>query len=200
MATQTNMQYKCWKKYFTRLNRHSVKCNICNADNIVICCSRKYAPVHLYRTHNIIDEKVILQWNNDNYFIWQYFSKEDKFTAKCKFCSKLLLGAYEKSCLETHLKLIHLQEIQEEIKRTWVSAHFTFDLDNCDISCIHCTYCVKIYDGVDVLKNHLKDEHDLDENVVHLIKNELDYLEATMQCTTEESNVVTSFQDGNTHS
>jgi len=198
MATQTNIQYKSWRSYFTRSNSNYVKCNICDADNIVMYCSRRFAPVHLYRSHNITDQKSISQWNSDNDLIWQHFSKEELFTAKCKFCSKLLRGAYDKNFLDKHLRKVHSQEIaaiQEEITRTWVSAHFTFDLDNCYISCIHCIYCVKIYDGVDVLKNHLKEKHDLEENFVDLIANELDYLE-TMQCTTEECNVATSFQDG----
>jgi len=45
-----------------------------------------------------------------------------------------------------------------------------------------------------VLKNHLKEDHDLHEDFVRRIEKELDYLEATMQCTTEERNVATSFQ------
>jgi len=40
-----------------------------------------------------------------------------------------------------------------------VSPHFTFDMDNCNTNCIHCDYSVKIYDGVDVLKNHLNGDH-----------------------------------------
>jgi len=42
-------------------------------------------------------------------------------------------------------------------------------------------------------------KHNLDEHFVRHIEKELDYLETTMQCTTDESNVTTSFQDGNTH-
>jgi len=34
---------------------------------------------------------------------------------------------------------------------------------------------------------------------VDRIEKELMYLETTMQCTTEENNVATSFQDSNTH-
>jgi len=49
------------------------------------------------------------------------------------------------------------------------------------------------------LENHLKKVHDLDEHFVRRIEKELDYLEATMQCTTEENNVATSSQDGNIH-
>jgi len=64
---------------------------------------------------------------------------------------------------------------------------------------MYCDYSVKIYDEMGVLKNHLKEDHDLNEDFVRCIEKELDYLEAIMQCTTEESNVATSFQDGNTY-
>jgi len=198
MTTQTNNQISnnWWLKYFTRVNKHSVKCGICNA-----ICTKRYVPVHLYKSHKITDEEVILQWNNDNHIIWQHYIKRDLFSAECKYCGKLFKSAYSKWNLDVHLKLVHRQkvaEIREEITRSWVSPHFTFDYD-CKTNCNYCDYSVKIYDGVDVLKNHLKEDHDLDEYFVHRIKKELDYLETTMQCTTEESNVVTSFQDGNTH-
>jgi len=193
MATQTNIENN-WENYFTRVNR-SFKCNICNA-----VCSRRRGPVHLYRSHNITDQEVILQWNNDNHLIWQHFSKRDLFSAECKFCGKLIYSAYYKQNLDLHLRLIHSQEIatiQDEIIRAWVSPHFTFDYD-CNANCKYCNYFAKIYDGVGVLKNHLSEDHDLDEFVVHRIGKELDYLVATMQCTIEESNVATSFRDSNT--
>jgi len=198
MTTQTNIQiFNNWGwKYFTRVNKNSAKCDICN-----VICSKYRAAVHLYRSHNITNQEIILQWNNDNHLIWQHFSKKDLFSAECKFCGRLLKSAYEKRCLDAHLRLIHKQEIaaiREEITRTWVSPHFMFD-HKYKINCMYCDYSVKIYDGVSVLKNHLNEDHDLDENFVHRIEKELEYLEITMQCTTEESNVATSFQDGNTH-
>jgi len=185
-----------WCDYFTKVNYQSHKCNICS-----IICSWQHAPIHLHRCHKITDQVVLLKWNDDNDLIWQHFFKEDLFSAECKFCGKLLKSAYSKRKLDTHLRAVHSQEvaaIREDITRTWVSPHFTFDHE-CKINCMYCEYSGKIYDGVDVLKNHLKEFHDLDENFVHLIGNELDYLETIMQCTTEESNVATSFQDGNTH-
>jgi len=63
------------------------------------------------------------------------------------------------------LRVVHNQvvaAIQEEITRSWVSEHFTFDLPNCNTICEHCSYSGKIYDGIDVLINHLQDRHDLD--------------------------------------
>jgi len=199
MVTQINMQYTCWQNYFTcRLDSRSVKCNICDANDIVMCCSREYAPVHLYRTHNMINEEIIFQWNSDNDIIWQYFSKEDLFTAKCKFCRQLLNGAYKKKNLERHLKSVHSQEIaamQEEITRTWVSPHFTFDLDNCDIKCIHCNYSGKMYYGVDVLKNHLNNSHHIIEGIGETENYNVDA--TTQQSITEGNNVATSSQDHN---
>jgi len=192
MATQTNN----WQEYFTRVNRF-LECNICN-----IIYSRYHCPIHLYISHNIIDQKVILQWNNDNHLIWQHFSKTDLFCAKCKICGNLINSAYHKQNLDIHLRVVHKQEIaaiREKITRSWVSSHFTFVHKNQKINCIHCFYSGKIYDGVSILENHLKKVHDLDEHFVRRIEKELDYLEATMQCTTEENNVATSSQDGNIH-
>jgi len=191
MATQTNIQNNWWK-YFTKVNQNSVKCDICNT-----ICGRVRAPVHLYRSHNITDPKVISEWN-DNHIIWQHFTKKDLFIAECKFCGKLFTSAYEKWNLDEHLRLVHSQEIaaiREEITRTWVSPHFTFD-KNCKINCMHCHYSSKVYVGVGVLKNHLNEDHDINEYFVN--RTEKEYLETTMQCTTKESNVTTSFQDGNT--
>jgi len=122
---------------------------------------------HLYRSHNITDQKVILQWNNDNHLIWQHFSKKYLFSAECKFCGKLLKSAYDKWKLDVHLRVAHSQKIaaiQEEITCTWVSPHFTFD-HKYKINCKYCAYSVKIYHGVGVLKNHLNEVHDLDEYI-----------------------------------
>jgi len=188
---QANIQSNVWM-YFTTVNKNNVQCDICNA-----ICIRHHAPIHLYRSHNITDQRIISQWN-DNHLIWQHFSRKDLFSAECKYCGKLLKSAYDKQNLDAHLRVFHKHEIREEITRTWVSPHFTFD-HKCKINCMYCDYSGKIYDGVDVLKNHLKEVHDLDEHFVKRIEKELDYLEATMQYTIEDSNVATSFQDGNTH-
>jgi len=182
MATQTNVQNNWWWKYFTRQNKF-VTCNICNAIS-----SRQRAPAHLYRSHNITDQEVILQWNNDNHLIWQHFSKKDLFSAECNFCGILFKSAYDKGSLDAHLRLVHSQEIaaiRENITRTWVSPHFTFDC-NSKIYCKHCDYSVKIYDGVDVLKNHLNEDHDIDEYFENRKEKKLvEYLGTTMQCTEE---------------
>jgi len=83
MSTQTNIQNNIWK-YFTAVNNYSVKCDICNE-----IWSKRLIPIHLYRSHNITDQEIILQWNNDNHSIWQHFSKKDLFSAECKFCGQL---------------------------------------------------------------------------------------------------------------
>jgi len=191
---RTNNQNN-WKNYITRVNNRFAKCNICNET-----CARHRSLLHLHKSHNITHKKVILHWNNDNHLIWQHFSKKDLFCAKCKYCGVLLKSAYSKSNLDVHLRLQHKKEIaaiREKITRTWVSSHFTFDLHNCRAKCTHCVYSAKIYDGVGVLKNHLKDDHNL-EYSEHFMEEMLDHSKTTMQCATEESNVATSFQDGNT--
>jgi len=112
---QANIQNNVWM-YFTRLNNISVKCKICNVIYV------KYrAPVHLYRSHNITDQRIISQWNNDNHLIWEHFSKKDLFSAECKYCGKLLKSAYSKQSLNAHLRVVHKQKIdaiREEITRT----------------------------------------------------------------------------------
>jgi len=212
MATQPNVRNNWLWKYFTKQDRFR-KCNICKA-----ICSEIFAPAHLYRSHKITDQSVILKWNNDNHLIWQHFSKKDLFIAECKICGRLLKSAYDKRILDAHLRIFHSQEIaaiREEITRTWVSSHFTFD-HKYEINCKHCCdYSFKIYDGVDVLKNHLKENHNIDEyfenriedhNIDEYFENRIEdhnideYLEnrveeepedseTTMQFTTEEIEV-----------
>jgi len=62
--------------------------------------------MHLYKFHNIIDQGVMLTWNNDNHLIWQHFSKKELFTAECKLCGSLL-SAFSITHLEQHLRCTH---------------------------------------------------------------------------------------------
>jgi len=159
------------------------------------CPSRKHAPIHLYTYHNIIDQGSIFKWNNDNHLIWQHFTKKDVFNAECKHCGTLFKTAYNKRYLDRHLRAVHSQKIaaiQEEITRTWISPHFTFDLDNCNISCMHCSYSVKIYDGVDVLSNHLNNSHHINEDLGFHGKTENYNVIATTQQSITEGNTVTT--------
>jgi len=161
MATQTIIINKWWEYFTTVKKSKSVKCNICSEIS-----SRERAPAHLYRFHKMTDQDVILRWNNDNHSIWRHFIKKDLFSAECKLCGNLINSAYQKRNLDIHLQFTHSQEIaaiREEITRTWVSPHFTFD-NNYDTNCIYCDYYCKIYDGMSVLENHLKEVHNLDEH------------------------------------
>jgi len=63
----------------------------------------------------------------------------------------------DKSSLRRHLIQWHpdiISFIQKEITRTWLSQHFTFDMEN-NTNCVHCDYSSKIYNGPNILKNHL---------------------------------------------
>jgi len=161
MATQTTIINNWWE-YFTTVNdSKSVECKICNE-----ITSRQRAPAHLYGTHKMTDQEAMLRWNNDNNSLFQYFSKKDLYSAECKFCGKLINSAYNKRNLQIHFQYVHSKEvsaIREEITRAWVSPHFAFDY-RCKINCMHCKYSGKIYDGVGVLENHLKEVHNLDEH------------------------------------
>jgi len=147
-------------KYFNKLSKSKIQCNICN--EIYSNTNLQLLSAHLYRSHNIINQKSLLKWNNDNHLIWQYFSKKDLFTAECKLCGYLFKSAYNKKNLEIHMIRKHSQlivAIREEITCTWVSPHFTFDTNDCSTNCIHCDYNIKIFYGVEVLKNHLNNDH-----------------------------------------
>jgi len=196
MATQTNIQYSCLQTYFSKANKFTVKCNICNK-----LSSNSHALRHLHKFHNIIDQEAISNWNDDNHSIWKYFSKKELFTAECKHCGNLF-NAYSKNNLQKHLmSLMHLQliaPIRDEITRTWVSQHVTFNVDNCDKYCRHCNCSFKIYDGVDVLKNHLINRHHINEDLEFHGKTENYNVDATTQeSITEGNNVATSSQDHN---
>jgi len=197
MATKTNIQNNWLWKYFNSSNDLSLKCTICNES-----CSRPWAPAHLYRSHNIIDREVILKWNTDDHLIWQHFSKKDLFIAECKLCGYLLSSAYQKKGLEQHMIRKHSQlitAIREEITRTWVSSHFTFNMNDCNTNCIRCNYKIKTFYGVGVLKNHLNNSH---YTIIHegsgFHGKTRDYnSDATTQSTIEENNVATSSPDHN---
>jgi len=199
MTTQINVQCYSWLwKYFSKLNHFSVKCNICNAS-----CSLRRASLHLYLSHNITNQKILLKWNNDDHLIWQHFIKKDLFTAECKLCGCLFTSAYCKKGLEQHMINKHAQliaAIREEITRTWVSPHFTFNMDDCSTNCIRCNYKIKTFYGVDVLKNHLHNNHYI---IIHgdskFYGKTRDYNSdaTTQQSVTEEINVATSSQDHN---
>jgi len=148
MATQTNIVDDL-RKYFTTVNDSGsvVKCKICDEST-----SRQRAPAHMYRSHKMTDQKLILRWNSDNDSLFQYFSKKDLYSAECKFCGELINSAYNKRNLDKHLQSVHSKSF-----------------------------------------------HQLEEHFVHGIEKQIDYLETTMQSTTEENNVATSSQDGNTH-
>jgi len=198
MATETNIQNSWLWKYFNRSNNSSVICTICNES-----CSRQWAPVHLYRSHNIIEQKVILKWNNDDHLIWQHFFKKDLFIAECKFCGYLLSSAYKKEGLEIHIIRMHSQlitAIRKEITRSWVSPHFTFNMDDCSTNCIHCDYNIKTFYGVDVLKNHLNSNHYMiihKDSEFHGKIRDYNSDATTRQSITEGNNVATSSQDHN---
>jgi len=160
MATLTIIINDLWEYFNVNDCGSMVKCEICDEST-----SWQRAPAHLYRSHNMTDQRIISQWNNDNDSIWQHFIKKDLFSAECKFCGNLINSAYQKQNLDRHLQFTHSQEIaaiREEITCTWVSPHFTFD--NYNVSCMYCRYSGIIYDVVSILENHLKEVHNLDEH------------------------------------
>jgi len=73
-------------------------------------------------------------------------------------------------------------------------------MDNCNTNCIYRNYSVEIFYGVNVLKNHLNKNYNIEYFMDRIENMKIIYLDETIiQCITKENNVAISFQDGNIH-
>ncbi|TGZ53595.1 hypothetical protein DBV15_05124 [Temnothorax longispinosus] len=134
-----------------------------SCDNTIIW---KYsAKQHLLRVHNMYEEEEERTWRNDTYSLWQHFSREENFWARCEFCDRPIF-AYKRHYLMSHLKKCNknaLAKIREDIVCSWLSQYFEFT--DRDAYCKICKspseyYCVRIFEGRDVLESHVKHHYE----------------------------------------
>lgn len=165
MAQRNNWLWK----YFNKLNKFNIQCNFCDK---IYKYGLEMTPIaHLYQSHKVYNKENVLDWINDIHPIWQYFSKVELYTVKCKICSEIWCDVYNKSWLEEHLIQRHSQliiEIRNKITSTWLPLHFTLNTENCSTNCMHCNYSIRTFYGIDVLKNHLRQTHNIWDYVEEL--------------------------------
>jgi len=142
---------------------------------------------HLFRAHQIFHDE---DMDYRNGFIWRYFTKERKYSSKCKICNKFFWGGYEVRILKQHLKNKHplmIQEIRNEFEISWISGHFILHTSNDKLQCNFCGIMFNIFTTkLDRLAKHLL-KHGINEttqenteaNNINIIIN---------QSITEESN------------
>jgi hypothetical protein len=139
MAAQ-EYSYDSWLwNHFSVINQTTAQCNRC-IQKYRFLNNSLGMKVHLLHEHNIIfDLEEYISWNNDTDLIWQHFSKEDLYLAKCNICDILLFNGHKKSSLWAHLTDIH-SETMNEIVNFWTSSH----TKNIDAECINRFYANKI--------------------------------------------------------
>ncbi|XP_028048218.1 uncharacterized protein LOC114254940 [Monomorium pharaonis] len=154
----TQRRQRCWiwqycNKLHSSYNKSRKReCNICHK----VCHNNKDMKVHLYRYHEIYNNEDVIDRSN---LIWQYYTEEMKYTARCKICDKLLSGGYRKYNLEDHLIRRHLptitKAILQQVEYTWALQYFMIDTLNSKK--IKCKICDKMHNifQIDNLQEHL---------------------------------------------
>jgi len=180
MAEQKNVRKHWLWEYYSKIEKNKIKCNFC--DKVYNGGLQKLLKVHLYRAHAISHDEDKEQSN----LARRYFTEEKKYSLKCKLCDKLILKGYNVHYLELHLTNKHLsqikKEIQEEIKRSWVSEHIELNL--IWIKCKTCNKRISIFKIGFLVKHLLK--HGI-ENKIYQENTEKDKI-TTNQSVTEENN------------
>jgi len=113
----------------------------------------------------------------NSFFLTRYVTLVDSFIT-CNICNVLYerndagLDAYY---LSKHLERKHsyiLEEIKEEIKSTWWSRYFAFNIKCESIRCIFCEDDIRILDvGVRYLRRHILN-HNIDEHTINCLKDD----------------------------
>jgi len=114
--------------------------------------------------------------------IWQYFTMKEWPFVECNICHQYY-NSYTDVHLTEHLKDYHYQiieQIKEEIKSTWLSLYFAFDIkykyDNIkykydSIRCIFCEKDINIFHGKKYLEYHMH-VHNINESTINFLKHD----------------------------
>jgi len=107
-------------------------------------------------------------------FLTRYFTLIPPFT-KCNICNALYENndvALDAYYLRKHLKHKHsyiIEEIQEEIKSTWWSQYFAFNIKCESIRCIFCEDDIQVLDvAVNYLRHHILN-HNIHEHTINCL-------------------------------
>jgi len=111
------------------------------------------------------------EFSNFN-LIWRYFTMKEWSLVKCNICNRYF--SYNEVYLKEHLKLYHsqiIEQIKEEIKSTWLSLYFAFDIKYYSIRCIFCESDIDIFHGIKYLEHHMH-VHDIDKSTINCLKHD----------------------------
>jgi len=95
-----------------------------------------------------------------NSFIWRYFTSKEPFI-KCNICNVLYKSndiLFNINLLKKHLEQKHshiIEEIKKQIKSTWLSRFFAFDIKYESIRCIFCEDDIRVLEGINNLRYHM---------------------------------------------
>jgi len=115
-----------------------------------------------------------------NFSIWRYFTSREPFI-QCNICnvfyeSNNILS--DKCFLKKHLEREHphiIEEIKEEIKSTWLSRYFAFNIKCESIRCIFCEKDIDILEGLHYLLYHMSD-HNIHIDTINYLKDDMTML------------------------
>jgi len=114
------------------------------------------------------------QQNSD--LIWRYFTSREPFMI-CNICNVFTNRhdlLFDTDLLKEHIEREHLyiiREIKEEIRSTWLSRYFAFNMKCETIRCIFCEKDIRVLDGVKNLRYHMIG-HDVNENTINYLKDD----------------------------
>jgi len=106
------------------------------------------------------------------FFIWRYFTS----VIKCNICDSIYNSnnvQVDTNLLKLHLERDHshiIEEIKNEIKSTWMSRYFAFDLKCESITCIFCGQNIRILDGINLQYHMLL--HNIHEHTINYLKDD----------------------------
>jgi len=112
-----------------------------------------------------------------DFLVWLYFTQESSYV-KCIFCNRryilhctILLITHR---LKSHIEQEHpqiIRGIKEQIKLTWLSRYFAFNIKCKIIRCIFCEKDIEVLDGVNYLRYHLLG-HNIHEDTINYLKDD----------------------------
>jgi len=109
--------------------------------------------------------------------MWRYLTLTEPFI-KCNICNVLYESkniAFDAYYLSKHLEQKHsyiIEEIKEEIKSTWWSRYFAFNIKYESIRCIFCEDDIPVLDvTVNYLRHHMLN-HNIHEHTINYLTND----------------------------
>jgi len=178
-SQKSSRMYWEWK-YISKEKARRLKCNFCSKT----LYSLLRAKVHLFQAHGINEDEFEVNRSN---LLWQYFTEEVKYSAKCKICNRVLILGYWELRLRHHLEALHpliLNELVHTIS-TSLYSHFEVDSKLYNAICLICDVPFNVFKIVQI-EEHLT-IHGVNMETRNFIKNKI--FESINDSLAEVSNV-----------